>query len=353
MSDDHNVTRYPEALDGRDSPRSANAGNGHSSADLPIVFVLGTGRCGSSLLQEVLARHPHAAFLSNVDDRVGTLGRHNRRLYAAVPPTWTRKGRVRFAPSEGYRLLDRNVSPMLSRSVRDLTASDVTPWLRRRLARVFTDRFTAQGGQVFLHKFTGWPRAALLKEVFPAARFVHVVRDGRAVANSLLQMAWWRGYGGPPCWRLGPLPPEYQGLWEIHDRSFVVLAGLYWRILMEAHETAQRAIVNRDDVWMTVRYEDLIAEPNDVLASTLAWLGLEPHPAFAGQIAAHPFRSSRATAFHSDLSVRQVAQLEDAIAPVLMRYGYLESASGPTLSSRQSPSAEHGSTCQRRTEGSQ
>lgn len=216
-----------------------------TAQDLPIVFVLGTGRCGSSLLQEVLARHPAAAFVSNVDDRFGSLGRRNRAVYAAVPARWTRKGRVRFAPSEGYRLLGRRVSPMLSRPVRDLTADDVTPWVRRRLARVFTERFDAQGGQVFLHKFTGWPRAGLLQEVFPRARFIHVVRDGRAVANSLLQMPWWDGYQGPDRWRLGPLSPDDQRLWERHGRSFVVLAGLYWRLLVEAHEAARERLRDR------------------------------------------------------------------------------------------------------------
>lgn len=292
--------------------------------DLPIVFVLGTGRCGSSLLQEVLARHPGAAFLSNVDDRTGTLGRGNRAIYAAVPPAWTRKGRVRFAPSEGYRLLDREVSPMVSRPVRDLTADDVTPWLRRRLAHVFTERFDAQGGQVFLHKFTGWPRAGLLQEVFLRARFVHVVRDGRAVANSLLQMPWWHGHRGPGGWRLGPLPPEHQRLWDRHHRSFVVLAGLYWRLLIEAHETARRRLQDPDAVWTTVRYEDLVSDPRRTLMATLERLDMAPDPTFAQRLEAQPFHSGRAAAFRTDLTPRQVAQLEDVTAAALARYGYVD-----------------------------
>lgn len=295
----------------------------HTSADdLPIVFVLGTGRCGSSLLQEMLSRHPDAAFLSNVDDRIGTLGRRNRDVYAAVPARLTRKGRLRFAPSEGYRLLDRDVSPMLSRPVRDLTAADVTPWLRRRLSATFTRRFDAQPGRVFLHKFTGWPRAGLLKEVFPRARFVHVVRDGRAVANSLLQMPWWRGHQGPGQWRLGPLPDEHQQLWERHGRSFVVLAGLYWRILIEAHETARDAVGGRSDRWSTLRYEDLIADPMGACASILAWVGLEWTDTVATRVAAQPVRSDRSEAFRSDLDPTQLAQLEEVIALVLSRYGY-------------------------------
>ena len=32
-------------------------------------WVLGTGRCGSTLVHEVLARHPGVGFLTNLEDR--------------------------------------------------------------------------------------------------------------------------------------------------------------------------------------------------------------------------------------------------------------------------------------------
>ena len=180
------------------------------ATDASFAFVLGTGRCGSTLVHEVLARHPAVGFLSNVEDRLPLppiAGRWNNEIFRAVPAALTRKGRLRFAPSEGYRALGRSVSPVLAAPLRDLRAQDVTPWLEQRTRRFFTGRAEAQGRPVFLHKFTGWPRAGFLGRVFPEARFVHVVRDGRAVANSFLQMPWWRGYEGPDAWGWGPLPP--------------------------------------------------------------------------------------------------------------------------------------------------
>ncbi|MEY2426226.1 MAG: hypothetical protein QOI61_1798, partial [Actinomycetota bacterium] len=33
-------------------------------------FVLGTGRCGSTLVHELLARHHDVGFLSNIEDRL-------------------------------------------------------------------------------------------------------------------------------------------------------------------------------------------------------------------------------------------------------------------------------------------
>ena len=135
-----------------------------------FVFVVGTGRCGSSLLHEILARHPDVGFLSNVEDNLAggpVMGRWNNRLYRALPPELTRKGRARFAPSEGYRALDRRVSPIVSASFRDLIAGDATPWLERRFRRFFDDRARAQGKRVFLHKFTGWPRTGFVDRILP------------------------------------------------------------------------------------------------------------------------------------------------------------------------------------------
>jgi len=43
-------------------------------------------------------------------------------------------------------------------------------------------RIDSQKKPVFIHKYTGWSRIAFFKEIFPEARFVHVIRDGRAVA---------------------------------------------------------------------------------------------------------------------------------------------------------------------------
>ena len=44
----------------------------------PVDFVLGTGRCGSTLVHELLCRHPDVAFLSNLDDRTRLAGRTAR-----------------------------------------------------------------------------------------------------------------------------------------------------------------------------------------------------------------------------------------------------------------------------------
>ncbi len=87
-----------------------------------------------------------------------------------------------------------------------------------------------------LVKITGWPRLGYLHEIFPDAKFIHVVRDGRAVVNSLINVDWWDGWKGPQNWRWGDLDLSQTDEWEKYGKSFVVLAGIQLKIIMNALE---------------------------------------------------------------------------------------------------------------------
>jgi hypothetical protein len=291
-----------------------------------FVFVLGTGRCGSSLLHEILAQHEDVGFISNIDDRVpvpAALGRWNGPLYRRLPIAMTQKGRVRFAPSEGYRVLAKHVSPIIATPVRDLVASDASPWLGHRFGRFFERRAHEQGREVFLHKFTGWPRAGFIDAALPGARFIHVIRDGRSVANSLLQMPWWRGYEGPTRWGWGPLADDDRRAWEAAGRSFAVLAALEWKILMDAFADA-RSSIDRER-WIEVRYEDLLRDPTAATKELLGFIGLSWTAGFEDRFRRYSLDASRAEAFRRDLGPSDVSAMESVLGPHLRDLGYSSS----------------------------
>lgn len=296
-------------------------GAAESSASAPpYVFVLGTGRCGSTMLEEVLCRHPAVGFISNFDERLGlpaSLSRWNNLIYRRFSTAIPRK---RFVPSEAYALLNREVSPLLSSSFRDLDERDAGPWLSERVHACFAGRAAAQNASTFLHKLTGWPRARFLHRALPSARFIHVVRDGRAVANSWLQMPWWRGFGGPENWQWGPLPPELASQWEDADRSFAVLAGLLWRMLMDAYDVARDALPR--EAWLEVRYEDITARPEEEFRRMLDFCGLRWTEEFERGFARQRFSASRVDAFRRDLGPDELAGMTKAIAPALTARGY-------------------------------
>jgi omega-hydroxy-beta-dihydromenaquinone-9 sulfotransferase len=204
-----------------------------------------------------------------------------------------------------------------------LTAADVFPWIAARMEETIKRRARAQRCALFTHKFTGWPRARFLASVFREAKFIHVVRDGRAVANSYLQMPWWTGIYGPDAWSLGPLGPRYAAEWEATGNSLVALAGIAWKILMDAHEAAEAQIDHGR--WLTLRYEDVVSNPRPSFEKILAFVGLDSGPTFERGLARHHFYPDRRKAFHAELGPENVAVLEHLLVGHLQRYGYATS----------------------------
>jgi len=287
-----------------------------------FAFVLGTGRCGSTLLHELVARHRDVGFLTNVDDRFGRgpSARVQAGIYRRLPAAATEKGRLRLAPSEGYRALDREVSPVIAEPARDLEAADAAPWLANRFRRFFTERASAYGAPLFLHKFTGWPRARFVDAVLPGTRFVHVVRDGRAVATSWLQTEWWRGHLGPGGWHFGPLPPAYEKEWAASGESFVLLAGLAWKLLLDAFEETRAALPAEQ--WLELRYEDLLTDPRARTSEVLGFLELPWTDEFESGFRAFSFDASRADAWRGAIGPEGAAELDTSLADHLRRHGY-------------------------------
>jgi hypothetical protein len=300
-----------------------------------LSVVVGTGRCGSTLVQELLARHPAVGFVSGVDDKLPRLnltGRLNGRLYRRSAPRpagmtslghsrrLIERGRLRVAPSEAYRLLDRQVVAGWSRPCRDLLAEDLTPFVAGRLRNFFDTRIARQGCGILLQHVTGWPRTGFLRAAYPELRVVNVVRDGRAVANSWLQMGWWDGWRGPDNWLYGPLPDDLRADWEESGRSFPVLAALGWRMLMDAFVDARAA--HPADQWLDVRYEDLVAAPRAEVGRMLDFLGLDWSPEFQRGFDRYRFHTGRGAAYRDELTPAQLGGVERVLEKALAEWGY-------------------------------
>lgn len=282
------------------------------------VFVVGTGRSGSSFLADVLARHPDVAFLTGLSDRYPRRHRYNRMAMRGLDVPGIRRlvGR-RCGIEEAYDFWDAH-APGFSEPTRDLVAADVTPRTKASLRRAVAANLVP-GRRRFLAKITGWGRIGYLDEVFPDARFVHLVRDGRDVANSLLQVDFWQGWRGPQNWRFGELPPDLRELWERHDRSFVALAGICWRLLVDSVEDARRELP--PERFLEIRYEDFVRSPRDLLEEVLEACDLEPSPRFFDDFDREEVRDASGK-HRRDLTPHQQENLAAVTREPRQRYGY-------------------------------
>jgi omega-hydroxy-beta-dihydromenaquinone-9 sulfotransferase len=282
------------------------------------IFIVGTGRCGSTAFQRVLSMHREVMWLSGVAYLFPRRPVWNRRAVTAMgnPLLHRILGGV-IRPGEQYRFWEEHAHGF-SEPFRDLVASDVTPRVKKQVRAAIAPMLTGKRSRL-LAKITGWPRMGFLNEIFEDARFVHIIRDGRAVASSLLHVDFWSGWAGPGGWRAGPLSAEDQAAWEASSRSFVTLAGLEWRIQMRAMDAARRAL--SPGQFLEVKYEEFCEQPLETCRRVLDFAELPQSAWFDDRVRAASIRDMSGR-WRGDLTPEQQASLDNLLREDLQRYGY-------------------------------
>ena len=157
---------------------------------------------------------------------------------------------------------------------------------------------------------------------FPSARFVHIVRDGRDVACSLLDRGWLsqgRGggddaglpYGAEPRFWVEPDRVE-----EFRTTSDARRAAWAWRAYVQAarslHERAHE-----------IRYERMVADPDAVAAELAVFLDAPASELARALRGAHDESVGR---FRRDLTPEQLADVESEAGKLLAELSYLQAA---------------------------
>lgn len=301
--------------------RSASDGS-QGEAIRPLIrplILIGTGRCGSTLVHRMLACHPRLAWLSQVSDRYPDRPKRTRLALRLLDLPGARSLlNTVLDPSEAY-LFWEHYCPGFSSPFRDLTEADLRPHSREMLRNALSSVVTRRRARLLI-KLTGWPRVGFLRSLFPDALFVHVHRDGRAVASSFLNVRWWTGWSGPANWKWGDLTPDQQERWERSGRSFVVLAGLEWELLMSAHGKALGGLAAED--YVEISYESLCAQPVESVRRIIEFAGVEWTDSFAADMRRFSIHST-SDKWMNHLSLTQRRQLEEAIRGSLAEYGYV------------------------------
>lgn len=235
------------------------------------IFVIGTGRSGSTVFFDVFARHPNVAWLSKLSrDYPGTIWLNTLLMRCRSNSIVDRLLTKKLRPAEAYPFWDLNC-PGFSNPCRDLRAEDVTPIAAARLRKSISHIVTPKRNR-FLAKITGWPRVRYLREIFPHAFFIEVTRDPFATVSSLLEVAFWDGWRGPPNWRRGSLPPDLAALWQQEGESFVALAAIEYLIFQRAMDKC-RPTVPAEQIF-TVSYTRLCEDPVDIFRQVTGFCGL-------------------------------------------------------------------------------
>jgi hypothetical protein len=251
--------------------------------DRPII-VLGAPRSGTTLIFNTLAsrsdlawfshhlsrlpRWPSVTVLARLAGRGGSLRKSIDRSDRAR----ARLEKLKVGPAEAYPVWQHYCG---DRFLFDAMADGgATEEERRNMRRLVAKVLRYEGKPRFATKITGPARIGYLSSIFPDARFLNVIRDGRAVVRSLLSVHFWGG-----TWRErqvaweGVLDAEELARWQgAGGGQPLALAALQWRALVRgARAEAERYA---PDSYAEIRYEDFVADPREALASMVQFCEL-------------------------------------------------------------------------------
>lgn len=224
----------------------------------------------------------------------------------------------RFVPLENYDFWDFFYRGFFI-PCRDLIASDVDVLTTKRMRKGFGKLLTSKRNRLLL-KITGCPRISFLHAIFPDAKFIHVTRDGRDVANSRMRTPFWVGWQG---WRglsLWPeMPAHYREEWERHQHSFVALAGIEWKAHLDQMAELRRNFPQIDI--LEVKYEEFCADPSTKLREIANHCELEWNAKFEAGLKKR-YVGSENSKWRSDFTQEQQQILQKVLADRLVEQGY-------------------------------
>ncbi len=295
------------------------------------IFVIGTNRAGKELFIKLIAYHKELGWLSNYHMRFPTkesVAYLNRLLdFPLLYYTKIKYMKGIPKPSSSYMFWN-NIFEGFRRPFRDLREDDVNPLVEKKIRQKVYNVLKKEGKKRFLAQYSGWSRIGFFKKIYPDAKFIHIVRDGRAVANSLTNYEGWEGWEGVYNWRLGYLPNEEEkNFLENVNWSFYGIAALEWKaVVSNIIEVSSK--LSKDD-FLTIRYEDLVSEPLETVFNIFDFCELEinrkqylKHFKTIKIINANESKF-RIPSWKQNLSVEIVAELNEFLYKELKYFSYL------------------------------
>ncbi len=291
------------------------------------LFLIGPARSGTSLLYKSLCLNAEAAFISNWLRRfpglpaLAVLNRLPRRLPTLQRRVWFGGNSNAYAYGRARSWFERSFpapvegEPVFARcGIAETSGAQPSQAQGAALARTFATLLRHSGGRtVVCKRIANNRRIPFLARTFPNARFVAIIRDGRAVAYSLSRVDWWETsyvwwHGGTPTeWR-----EEGGDPWELCAR--------YW--VEEVRAIEQGLAVIPPSSILRIAYERLVHEPIESLMRIATFGGLPLDPRWIRQLQQLRFPNMN-EAWRSELDPDVVRRIERVQDDELTRYGYI------------------------------
>ncbi len=279
----------------------------------PYVLAVGCPRSGTTLLQRMLDHHPMLAiandthFIAKVIDPEG--------------------GDVPLSPEIVDRVLAYHRFPRLGLPEDSVRLAAARSETYAQFVGLLYAEFAARRGKPLAgEKTPDYVRyLPLLGRLFPWARFIHLIRDGRDVALSTMQ--WARPHKGP-------------GRFAMWEEEPVAVCALWWRWQVSAGRSKGLELRSR---YCEVHYEQLVVDPAGTTSRLCGFLDLpfsqEMLAFHVGKTRSDPGLSAKNAwlpptrglrDWRTQMIERDVALFEALAGDLLSSFGYERATAGPS-----------------------
>lgn len=295
----------------------------------PPVFVIGHWRTGTTLLHELLIRDPRFGFPDMVDcfephHALITSQFFKRYCWWLLPDRrpmdnmrfgWERPQEDEFAlallglPSTYTDFAFPNNPPMYpgALDLSGLSTAQLAKW-KRLFVRFLKEVTLRTGKRLVLKSPPHTARIPTLLELFPDAKFVHIVRDPRVVFPSTINL--WRSMARGH----GLQTPVWPGLEEKVLSEF--------RTIYDRLEEARPLLQSKPGRFYELHYEELVNDPVAELRKVYDALELGGFDAARPRVEEYLRQTAGYETNKYELTDTQRATIEDRWGDVIRRYGY-------------------------------
>lgn len=286
-----------------------------SHVDRPII-IIGAGRSGTNMLRDILVTR--SEFVTWPCDEINYIWRHGNRGHATDQFT------------------------------RDMADEKTKRFIRRQFESF---RRRSPHAQLIEKTCANSLRCEFVHEVFPQAKFIHLIRDGRDVAASatlrwnakldvpyLVKKAKYVPWSDLPYYgskymmarmyrlfsgkkRLSTWGPRFKGMESVfREHQLPVGCAIQWRECVEA-AMKQLSEIDQGQV-LTLKYESLASDAAMELKKTFQFLGVDVEDDELSQLAKH-ISSSSVGKWRSQFNDLEIEKIETNVGPLLKKLGYL------------------------------
>jgi hypothetical protein len=260
--------------------RTARHLPGFFSGNMPVFFVVGRARSGTTWLRSTLNAHPEILCRGE--------GRFFERSFKRKDIEDSRLKSITPNSLYGAIFESRDLRAWIDRSVWS-TGKDTNDHLndltRLAIEHFFAEQLAKTGKRIVGDK-TPFVSAEVMEEisaVYPDAKVVHIIRDGRDVAVSMIHHMWnyAKSEGGlydleaeelekRDAYRTGSLAPPAESLFT---KGRLARIASDWSTQVDRAMEAGSALLG--DNYAEVRYEELLERPVEEVQRLLRFLGAD------------------------------------------------------------------------------